>query len=236
MILNKLVMAAVLAASVSIGTAGLIPVSGTSNFNSQPAGILGNWTHTYSVGDAQVFVTSIEITLNSNLFFDTSPAAPGFIIDQDVATTNAGGTGFIGFSASGGTLDGGTLVALSFADFNPGETYTHVGDVDENQTLLSCGGLSGGALAVCLVTNIARVADGSLVSGSEFSGSSVKVALGGPNVANPVVLSASFINDGGNSATATWTGTVEVVPEPSTYALMGAGLLGLSGYARRRRA
>lgn len=214
--------------------AATINVSGVSTFDSRPAGILADWTHTFSTGSPDVKILAIKITLNSNLFFDTAAGGAGFLTNQDVATNSDGGTGFTGFSASGAGLDGGTMVTLSFSDFLPGETYTHVGDADEAVTLLNCGGLGGGALVACIATNAVRTTDGSLVSGAEFAGSSVDVTLGGPLVASPVTLTGIFSATGANIATATWTGTVNVVPEPSTCMLTGS-LLAALAWVRRSR-
>lgn len=231
---TKILVAVSLAASAGIGSAALIPVSGTSTFSSAPAGILGSWTHIYSIGDPDIFLTSLTITLNPNLFFDTSSAAPGYATDQDVATTSIGGTGFINFSATGATLNGGNTVTLYFTDFNPGESYSHAGDVDEYVTLLDCSGLGIGQAIACGIANALLTADGSLVDGAEFAGSTIQVTLNGPKLAGPLVLNATFVDDGGNSATATWSGFASEVPEPSTYALVGAGLIGLLTVARRR--
>lgn len=214
--------------------AATINVTGVSTFDSRPAGILADWTHTYTSGSPDVKILSIKITLNSNLFFDTAAGAPGFLTNQNVSTTADGGTAFTGFSASGAGLDGGTIVTLSFSDFLPGESYTHVGDVDEAVTLQDCSGLGGLALAGCIATNVARTTDGSLVSGAEFAGSTIDVTLGGPLVTNPVTLTGIFSATGANVATATWTGTVNVVPEPSTYVLTGS-LLAALAWVRRRR-
>lgn len=214
--------------------AATINVTGVSTFDSRPGGILADWTHTYTSGSPDVKILSIKINLNSNLFFDTAAGAPGFLTNQNVATTADGGTSFSGFSASGAGLDGGTMVTLSFSDFNPGESYTHVGDVDELVTLQSCGGLPPLSLAACILANTLATTDGSLVSGAEFAGSTIDVTLGGPLVANPVTVTGIFQATGANVATATWTGTVNVVPEPSTYLLTGS-LLAALAWVRRRR-
>lgn len=214
--------------------AATITVSGVSTFDSRPAGVLGDWTHTYDLGSPDVQIQKIKIILNSSLFFDTASGAPGFLTFQDVGTISDGGTGFTAFSASGSGLDGGTSLTLTFSGFNPGETYTHTGDVDQNQTLLNCNGLSGVALGICVATNVARTTDGSLVSGSEFAGSTIEVTLGGASVAAPVTLTGTFQRQSANVATAAWRGTVNTVPEPATWMLSGSLLAGLAWIRRRR--
>jgi hypothetical protein len=207
-------------------------VSGQTVFNSDPLGIFGDWTHTFSTGPAGVQITGITISLASPLFFDTTGTgvtAPGYGLSQNVASIGgAAATGFTSFSASGAGLDGGTLLTLTFTSFDAGEAYSHQGDVDEEV----CPGLGGIALAACVALN---QLDGSLVNGAELAGSTIAVTLGGPMLAGgPVVLNGTFVNSGGNIATATWSGDVALVPEPGTMLLSGAALLGLGLWRRRK--
>lgn len=230
--LRSLAVAGMLTAATAVlSPASAVPVSGTTTFDSNPGGILANWAHSFTLGAPGIEIQQIQIVLNANLFFDTTGAAPGFLAFQNIATTAIGGTGFTGFSATGAALNGGTSVILAFSDFDAGETYTHVGDVDEVQTLLNCSGLAPVAAAICIATNTARTLDGSLVSGAEFAGSTINVTLGGGT--GPVTLTGVFVATGANTATATWTGDVPV-PVPSTLMLATGALAGL-GWARRRR-
>lgn len=227
-------------------SAAPITVSGTTTFDSGLIGTFGDWAHTFNTsGDPNIVITSIKIDLSgSNLRFDTAPGGFGFVASQDVATISEGGTGFTGFSASGAGLDGGTMVTLGFTSFGAGKTYSHTGDVDENLTLLAlanCNALPVLQRPACIANNVIITAqnvlitaDASLTDGSELVGAKVIVSLGGTNVV-PTQLEGLFGSTGGNTASASWRGTVEVVPEPSTYALMGAGLIGVIGFARRRR-
>ena len=63
---------------------------------------------------------------------------------------------------------------------------------------------------------------GSAISGVNFTTAGVSVNNGGPNVLSHATLYS--VGAGMN-----------VVPEPSTYALMATGMIGLVGFARRRR-
>ena len=228
----KTPIAAFLLVSLS-GSVSAAVVSGQTVFDSNPGGVFGDWSHSFSVGPLGVNATQIRILLGSSVFFDTAAGGPGFLLSQDVATNSAGGTGFTGFSATGAGLDGGTQLVLSFSTFSAGKTYTHVGDVDEVVVLQSCGGLAPIPAALCVANNVAITTDGSLVTGAEFAGGTVEVTLGGPALASPVVLTGIFTATGANVATATWTGAVTLVPEPATMLLCGLGLAALG--VRRRR-
>lgn len=59
-------------------------------------------------------------------------------------------------------------------------------------------------------------------------------ALAGQNVTRIDVTPGSF-NDWVGVDNITWRTAVSVVPEPSTYALLATGLIGIAGIARRRR-
>ncbi|MFN7918788.1 MAG: PEP-CTERM sorting domain-containing protein [Bryobacteraceae bacterium] len=214
----KMAVGVCLFAAASWLQAAPVLVSGSSSFS---GGILGSWSHSFTTGSPDVSIQSIQIILKPGLFFDTAAAAPGFLANQNVATSNLGGTGFTGFSASGATLDGGNAVTLTFTNFTPGKTYTHVGDVDQALTLQNCNGLGGVALAACIAQNALITADASSVSGAEFAGSQIVVIIGGVGY-TPLVLTAAFGDQGFDSARADWSGTV--VPEPSTWALMTSGL------------
>lgn len=204
-------------------------VTGQSVFNSSPAGIFADWTHTFTAGDPGITITSVKIVLNSNLFFDPTGAAPGFLANQNFGTIAGGGTGFTGAYTPG--TDGSTTVTMNFTSFGPGQSYSHTGDVDENVTLQNCGGLGGGALVACLAANVAATTDGSLVSGAEMAGSTVEITLGG--LAVPTTLTGIFVATGASTASATWTGDVALVPEPATLLLCAGALLAL-GFRRRR--
>lgn len=235
--LNTCLSALVLVTLAGSASATPINVSGSSTFDSRPAGILGDWTHTYSTGSPDVTIQKIEITLNSDLFFDLTSSAPGFLAWQNFSTINGGGTGFNSFST---VVDGDVSVVLTFNDFNSGESYSHYGDVDEKVNLPSCQGLGVIDFLSCSLTVTERTTDGSLVGGSEFAGSTIKVTLGGPLVANPVNLFGTFARTDRYVAVANWNGTVELgtgtgtnenVPEPSAWLL---GACGLGALAARR--
>jgi hypothetical protein len=226
-----------LAIFASLGSAATINVSGSSKFDSSPTGILANWTHNYSSGSPDVSIEKIKINLNSNVFFDLTIAPPGYLIWQSFGTTSGGGTGFSGFSVES---DGSMSVELNFTGFNPGESYMHVGDVDEYQHS-PCARVGLLGLAACLLNS---QLDGSLVTGDEFAGSTVEVTLGGPMVAYPVTLTGTFLTTGHYEAIAHWSGTVEVddrippteaVPEPSSWMMAGCGVAMLVGRRAFRR-
>jgi len=239
--MNKLgsyFLALVLATLAGSASAATINVSGSSTFDSRPAGILGSWTHTYSTGSPDVVIQEIVIRLNSNLFFDLTSAAPGHLAWQGFSTNNDGGTGFVSFSAA---TDGSMSVKLTFGNFNVGESYLHFGDVDEWVNVPSCQGQSGFGLAICLALAGLANTDGSLVTGSEFEGSTIEVLLGGVNVPATTVY-GNFTRTDQFVAVAEWRASIEVddgngtndnVPEPSTWLL---GACGLGALAAQRRA
>ncbi|MBK7931463.1 MAG: PEP-CTERM sorting domain-containing protein [Bryobacterales bacterium] len=136
-----------------------------------------------------------------------------------------------------------TASPLPSTTSTPAKPTPHSGDVDEYQTLLNCSGLPLGQAIACGIINGLLTTDGSLVDGAEFAGSTLAVTLDGPDLIAPLILNAVFFSNGGNSATANWSGfavTEDVAaaetPEPSTCALFAAGLVGLIAAARRRRA
>lgn len=241
-ILSRLALLAALvspAITGSLAHSAIVNVTGSTLFNSGVAGALGSWDHTFTLGAPGIRVQQITILLNASLFFDATGAAPGFAVSQDVApSAGAASTGFVAFSHSGASLNGGSTLTLGFTGFDAGELFSHQGDVDEVQTLQNCTGLGIAAAIACAAANVAAALDGSLVSGAEFAGSSVNVTLGGPALAVPVTLSGSFVNLGGNRAEARWSGTVSTVPAPATAALSLLALGALAGVrlsSRRQR-
>ena len=71
-------------------------------------------------------------------------------------------TGLSGISATGSTLDGGTILTFSFTNFQSGSFFRFSSDVDHPDpallSLLNCAGKTGLALLACNATNITRTA------------------------------------------------------------------------------
>ncbi len=204
-------------------SAGPIAVSGSSTF---VGGLYGLWTHTFSAGPSDLTIQQIEIDVApANLIFDTVLGGSGALLPEPfAAVSGSSATGFTGFSPASSALDGLSKVTLSFTDFGLGETFIHTGDVDRTA---SCSGLSGLALLTCQTGN-------ATVNGNQFAGSTIKVTLGGAGY-QTTTLTSTFVRTNELTAVASWSGVVETVPEPSTYAMLAAGLMTLV-CARRLRA
>jgi hypothetical protein len=219
-----------LIASATIGLATPLPVSGTLSFS---GGLFALWTDSFLTGPSDVHIQQIVIDVSpASLIFDTVFGGPGALLPQAFASVSGDvATGFTAFSPTSANLDGLSLVTLLFSNFTPGKTYSHDGDVD---LFTDCSALSGIALIAC---NTANATTNAFVGGSDFQGVTAQLTLAGVGYETTTFGATFFAVPGpGNelNAVANWSGTINAVPEPSTYALIASGLAAL-GFARRLR-
>ena len=153
---------------------------------------------------------------------------------------NGGTGGTLNFIASGNQsifspVFGATLGTFSLSG-TAGNTYSLAGisfQLTINQTMPT-GGSAG--LSSTLVGSFSQTPQGA-------SGGPITLTFANPNAAigqvrytvstNPTNIRLPNLD--GSANTTDLAANINVVPEPSTYALMGAGLAGLVGMARRRR-
>ncbi len=188
-------------------------------------------------------IIGLDVGLAGTLFYDLESGGPGYLT-YGVYSAADGGTGYsedVLPPISSGT--GGDEVAnFTFTDFTVGETFAFRGDVDFPPggpvEALACW-LTG--LPCDHVTGNRFVARGP-ISYTITLGTVPGYAIVGPN-------SFTFPSSGwydivntlpgvsGSRARNDFGGTVEVViPEPTAFLLVGAGLLGLALAAKRARA
>jgi hypothetical protein len=221
-----------LAVLLCLGGAGTaaaanIPISGTVSFNSFPIGEFGFWDITYTAGSSAAYLSSVSIDLSGttsqyggSLYFDVSGAAPGLL--TNLPFTPLGGP--VAASVTGDT-DGSTLLTLTWADgaFITGNAYDFGIDTDGNT---NCG---GGILG--FLCNLGRTLPASFTSGAEIAGTLITLNFNAPGY-SPLELTTTLIQTGALTAAGNFAG--ELVPEPATFALMGAGLA-LAALLRRRK-
>lgn len=148
---------------------------------------------------------SAYFVLPSGLYFDTVGL-------NSQAYTSISGAATVGLTPPPPPVaDNSTSMTINFSDFNPGEFYSWVIDVDGS-------GCSIGA--ICDDTNLV--------------GTMLYLTFGGNGYATTVLSGVFSAPSGiGNNARVTITG--EVVPEPATYALVGLGLAAFALIRKRAR-
>jgi hypothetical protein len=187
-------------------------------------------------------IIGLDVALAGTLFYDLESGAPGYSTYGAYSALD-GGTGYsadvVPPISSG---PGGDKVAnFTFTDFTVGETFAFRGDVDFPPSglleTLACV-LTG--LPCDHVTGNRFVARGP-ISYTITLGTVPGYAIAGPNSFTfpdsgwyDLVNTAAGVS--GSRARNDFRGTVQVVPEPTAFLLVGAGLLGLALAAKRARA
>ena len=175
-------------------------------------GVFGSFRLEYSSGAPGLQLQQVTVDLESPLFLDPTFLPPGSLLPLPfLQGSGAADTGFAGVV---GVFDGATSFTLLFDDFDAGEAFSFNVDVDS-----PCG-------------NIFCQLSGSLTSGAEFAGTKLITTFGGPQY-ETASLEGLYTRVNDTSAVASVQGDVGAVPEPSTYALFGGGLLSIV-FARRR--
>jgi hypothetical protein len=242
-----------LSASSAIG--GPIPVSATASFT----GFNNTWSFSYTVGDVGVYLQQITIDLSpTNARFDTAAGGYGSLGFQDVGGfggTDAS-TGLNTVSAAGSGLDGGSILTFTFADFNVGEFFTFSADLDHpNPNLLTLSICTGTPLQrlACQAANVLKTTTNNAgllaadtVLSAQVADALVTFDFGGPGLQTVSVTSPlqaatlrgliTGLLNGDLNAAASTASPADLIPapEPSTAALLLAGLGACAAVAGRR--
>jgi hypothetical protein len=235
----------VLALCSSTLKAGPIAVQASASYNALLSGS-GSWSFSYLSGAPGLYLESITIDLGptNGLAFDTAPGGFGSLGYQDIG--NFAGTdlstGLTGYTPHGGSaLDGGTLVTFSFNDFIVGDTFQFYADVDHpNPVLTNCAGKTGLARLACNAANNAALLAAQTVTANQMANAEVTFTFGGPGYQTGsstgtfgnVTLRDILTNGFGNRID---VAADVATPEPASLGMIGAGLIGLAGFLRRRR-
>ena len=185
-----------------------------------------------STASAQLFDNSLGETLIRR--------SGGFTIGQAVTTTQNHTLGRFGFY--GNSLTGGSFKFFIFDGSNTNLLYSGIRTIAASTTQgLEMSDPFSLSLAAGTTYNLGILGDVNTTFDFYISNPQIITTQNGitnnsgnlnyGNFANPAYVGPGFI-----STSIRLEGPVNVVPEPSTYALMGAGLLGLGFVAKRRKA
>lgn len=236
--MNRLTMVAIGALLVVPGAiAGTINVGGARSWNQEAAFFNEDtYSFSYTTGSSLLKITQIDVTIGDGVtptvFADPTISSPGYLT--------------FGFGALGGSAAPAATVTNTLADgdgngsatFAPGwllgQDFSFSVDTDHDGT--------GACGALCLVGR-------DFVTGTEFNNyGGVSFTLHfAPNVSGYEIVGPNTVTvpNGGwtsinnslnpfaNSVSGDWSGKIEVVPEPGTFALLGGGFVALA-FVRRR--
>jgi hypothetical protein len=197
---RKFLLASMLLVASSLHAA---PVILTSQFD---GGIFGAFNLAYTSGTPGLKLQQVKIDLQSPLFLDPTIASPGSLLPFPF--TPVSGSVATGFTAVTGVSDGATSFTLSFDNFDAGESFSFILDVDSPCNSFAC------------------QFNSSWTTGAEFAGTTITAVFGGAGFPTAQLV-GSFTETSAIRANATLTGDIQPVPEPGTYALLGGGLLTL---------
>jgi MYXO-CTERM domain-containing protein len=218
-------------------------IAGSASFL---GGLNGTWSFQFTSDMAGLSLQSIVLDLSpTDLRFDSAAGGFGSGTFKDVggfAGTDTT-TGLSGISATGASLDGGTILTFDFTDFQSGSFFRFSSDVDHPDPALliiqDCSGKSGLALVACNAANLARTAtnDARLLAAqtvgpNQMAGARVTFNFGGEGY-DTQTISGTF--DPRSPGDGLISSADVSTPEPASVATFGAGLGILLALAARRR-